>query len=791
MFNEVTYSLGVDLGTTYTAAAVFDGGASRVVSLAHDRYAIPSVVVPPRGTSPALVGSPALTVGATEPDRVAREFKRRFGDAIPMIVDGDPWMPEALTGLLLRTVVDRVEAEMGGAASEVVLTYPATWREHRLDLLREMAVSSGLAEATFITEPVAAAINYHDRQASKHAPVPNGGLVAVYDLGGGTFDAAVLELQDLSYRIRGEPEGLGFLGGIDFDLAVLEIVTESAAESLAGLDPTDEQTKIALARLREECTLAKEVLSQEHSAIVPVVLPGSTDRVVVQRSEFEERIDDLVEQTVDALDRSLQSAGLAGGADVDSVLLVGGSSRVPLVASRLGERLGVPVRVDTHPKQAIALGAASATRPISQPAASSVPTTIDATAQLETMSEPTVLPLMTVAVGDFQHAVEDRYVLALNGPISGTAIPLSETPTTIGRMASSSTVGLNDRRVSRSHVQFVKTRDGVVATDLESTNGTWVDGVQIHGPTVLEPGAIVEVGSTLLLIEAPLFSPPAPEMIASSWTMPPMEGETGIAARFGRGKAGRAWLDTFQTSLPELAETVAKVRRARRVFRPNGPRALAWFEHAPERLFPRSEQDEHFGSVTLGHGPSRSLLDLAGPARLKGNERAALDAELAPYAVDPWAPISLRVMDASTVIATRPVDGKAILRSMMYEFVRFHPEVPVVVFGIDPDTSEWSFLKGGNCQKGVDGVADHEGLVVSFEPGRVASVGVSASGTERGSRGAIRIVELGAVRDDADAMVTPTAEDGVFQLVRGDESGLNFIPATLPSGRVPTARPNP
>ena len=618
---NVAYTLGVDLGTTYTAAAVADGSSARVISLAHDRYAIPSVVVPSRDGSSALVGSSALTIGATEPDRVAREFKRRFGDATPMIVGGDPWMPEALTGVLLRSVVDSVVAEMGSAPGEIVLTHPATWHEHRLDLLQTMVESIGLSSVRFIGEPVAAAINYHDRQVSKNEPVRDGALIAVYDLGGGTFDAAVLELHDRNYVIRGEPEGLGFLGGIDFDLAVLDIVKEKAADALMGVDHTDEQTAIALARLREECTLAKEVLSQEHSALVPVVLPGTTDRVVVQRTEFDERIDDLVEQTVDALERSLNSAGLSSASDADSVLLVGGSSRVPLVASRLGERLGVPVLVDTHPKQAVALGAARATRPRPTPAPV-VLSTVDSLARLETMSEPTVLPPMTIAVSDVLQVVEERYLLALNGPMSGSAITLSSTPTTIGRLATPDSVGLNDSRVSRRHIEVVKTDDGVIVTDLQSTNGTWIDGVQLHDSMLLEPGAIIEVGSTLLLLEAPFFSPPAPAMLASSWSMPPFVPSDGLTGRFSRGKAGRAWLEEIRPQIAELDSTAAQMRRARRVFRPNGPRTFAWFERAPERVFPRNAQDEHYGSVTLGHGPRPSLIDLTPPAKLRGGERA-------------------------------------------------------------------------------------------------------------------------------------------------------------------------
>ena len=251
----MAYTLGVDLGTTYSAAAVAEGSGPRVISLAHDRYAIPSVVAPPHNGSPALVGGNALTVAATEPDRVAREFKRRFGDATPLIVGGQPWMPEDLMGLLLQSIVGKVEGEMGSACGDLVLTYPATWRAHRLDLLRKMVDNVGLSTARFVTEPVAAAINYHERRASRNEVVPDGALVAVYDLGGGTFDAAVLELQGESYAIRGEPEGLGFLGGIDFDLAVLSIVKEKAADALAAVDPANPQTGLALARLREQCTL--------------------------------------------------------------------------------------------------------------------------------------------------------------------------------------------------------------------------------------------------------------------------------------------------------------------------------------------------------------------------------------------------------------------------------------------------------------------------------------------------------------------------------------------------------
>ncbi len=789
MFGGVSYTLGVDLGTTYTAAAISESATTRVVSLAHDRYAIPSVVAPPIDGSSLLIGASALTVAATEPNRVAREFKRRFGDATPMVVGNEPWLPEQLTGLLLRVVVNKVRDEMGGEESELVLTYPAIWREHRLDLLREMVESIELSNTRFISEPVAAAINYQDRQHSRNEPVRVGSLVAVYDLGGGTFDAAVLELQDQSYQIRGEPEGLGFLGGIDFDLAVLDIVKERSAETLASVDFDDPQIELALARLRQECTLAKEVLSNEHSAIVPVVLPGQTDRVLIQREEFEGRIDDMVEQTVDALERSLNSAGLTSASEVDSVLLVGGSSRVPLVAARLTERLGVPVRVDTHPKQAVALGAARATS--SKPAAKSAPMTVDSIANLDTIGEPTVLPPMTVAVSGFQSAVEERYLVALNGPMSGTALPLTEEITTVGRLTTGGSIGLNDERVSRRHFEVAKSKGEVSIRDLGSTNGTWIDGVAVEGTMMLEPGSIIEVGSTLLLLEAPFFTLPAPEMIAASWSLPPLVLEGGFAARFKGSKAAKEWVAALQPSLDELDASVDKVRRSRRMFRANGPRTLAWFKNAPERIYPRTTQDDHYGSVTLGHGPRPTLFDLGAPKGLKGAELEQLTEMMSSYMVDPWAPISLSLIGRTTTIDLPPTDGKALLRSLLYEFVHFHSDERIVLFGIDPQVEEWAFLQSGNCVIGDENEVDHDGLVVSYAAGRIASVGVSQRGEERGSRGTIRASDVPSTLGPNDAAVVATPEDGVFQLIKPGDPVLNFIPATLPAGRVPTTKPVP
>ena len=562
-----------------------------------------------------------------------------------------------------------------------------------------------------------------------------------------------------------------------------------AADALAAIDPSDPQTELALARLREQCTLAKEVLSQEHSAIVPVVLPGSTGTVVIQRQEFESAIEDLVEQTVDALERSLHSAGLNDGSDVDSVLLVGGSSRVPMVSTLLADRLGVPVLVDTHPKQAVVLGACRATVPRAR---SAVPITVETEASLDTVSsEPTVLPPMTVTIAEVQAAVEERYLLALNGPLSGTTVEITTEPSIVGRITGNGVIGLNDSRISRRHLQVHRTDEGVVLTDLDSTNGTWVDGRQITGEHVVEPGSIIELGSTLLLLESPFFALPAPEMLASSWSMPPLVLQTGLSGRLANRKAGGEWLASTAEHFADLGDMVDRVRRSRRMFRPNGPRTVGWVKHAPDRVFPRSTDDDYYGSVTLGHGPSPTLFDFTPPKGLRSGDRDSLAERIGAYGVDPWVPIPLSLLGAETTIGLPTRDAKALLRSMLYEFVHFHPREPLVLFGIDPAVSEWEFLNVGSPVVGEPGASAYEGLVISYGPGRVAAVGVSGRGTEVGSAGTLRVGELPGSLAANQAVIVPTDDDGVFQLVHGGSPALNFIPATLPAGRVPTTKPTP
>ena len=348
--------LGIDLGTTYTAAAVHDGEPRRrpeMVPLGERGPTVPSVLW--LGLDGRFVaGDAAERRAVTDPERVARQFKRRLGDPTPLLVGETSVPAEVLTGRLLHWVVERaVQARGGERPAELVLTHPANWGPYKRDLLGKAAEIAGVPGVVLVTEPQAAAISYASQER-----VDEGAVVAVYDLGGGTFDAAVLRKDaDGGFTVLGSPEGIERLGGIDVDAAVFAHVMAAAGDPLDDLDPDDPQAMAAVARLRDECTMAKESLSLDSETSVPVLLPTVQTEVRLARSELEALVRPALGETVTALERALRSAAVSPGA-VDHVLLVGGSSRIPLVSQLVSSGLGRPVAVDAHPKHAVALGAA-------------------------------------------------------------------------------------------------------------------------------------------------------------------------------------------------------------------------------------------------------------------------------------------------------------------------------------------------------------------------------------------------------------------------------------------------
>ncbi|MET8154561.1 Hsp70 family protein, partial [Actinoplanes sp. NPDC005259] len=346
------YALGIDLGTTFTAAAIWRDGRAETVSLGDRSAAIPSVVLL-RQDETFLTGDAAHRRGFSEPQRVAREFKRRLGDTTPFLLGGVPQSAEALMSRLLRWVVDEVTRREGGAPAAICITHPANWGPYKMDLMRQAARMADLdLPVTYTTEPEAAAVNYTQQQR-----VEQGSVVAVYDLGGGTFDAAVLRKTATGFEVMGQPEGIERLGGTDFDAAVFNHVRAALDGKLEALDEDDTAAINAVARLRDECVQAKEALSSDTDTTIPVLLPEVSTEVRLTRAEFEAMVRPALHGSVEALQRALRSADCTPE-QVRSVLLVGGSSRMPIVAQLVGSELGRPVVVDAHPKHSVALGAA-------------------------------------------------------------------------------------------------------------------------------------------------------------------------------------------------------------------------------------------------------------------------------------------------------------------------------------------------------------------------------------------------------------------------------------------------
>ncbi len=351
----MSYTLGIDLGTTSSAAAINDGTTVRMLSVDHSAAVVPSVVhLDSEGT--ILVGAAAERRAITDPGGVAREFKRRFGDPQPLILSGTPVSANDLMLEVAKALVGIATDQLGEAPTEIIVCHPANWGSYKVGLLADTLENSSLPPHRLITEPEAAAIHYAAQER-----VGDGEVIAVYDLGGGTFDAVVLrkdEARTSGWEVLGEPRGIERLGGIDFDVAVLHHVIEALSLDLDAFDSDDPANLTAMTRFRAECREAKHALSADVSATVPVLLPGYNETVRITRREFEALIDPAIGRTIDTLDVAVSTTGLEMES-IDRILLVGGSTRVPLVAARLAAATQRPIMSDAHPKHAMALGAAA------------------------------------------------------------------------------------------------------------------------------------------------------------------------------------------------------------------------------------------------------------------------------------------------------------------------------------------------------------------------------------------------------------------------------------------------
>ncbi len=343
---------------------------------------IPTVIAYPDDGQP-LIGEAAERRAMTEPERVAREFKRRVGDPVPFIVAGSPRSAETLMALVLRSVIATVSNAEGAPPSEITVTHPASWGPYKTAQLDQIFQLAGCPGATTMTEPEAAARHY----AAQERLEP-GSTIAVFDFGGGTFDAAILHNDlDGSYELIGEAQGLERLGGIDLDHALFHRVVEHLELELSDLDDTP-ANRNAIARLRSECVTAKETLSTDTATTVPVMLPENHTEVRLTRREFEEMIRPAVVDAITAIDGTISAAGL-DAEDLTAILLVGGSSRIPLVSQLVSQHFNRPTLVDAHPKHAVAAGAALSVEPTTIVEAATPQVAADSTASTP-VAEPSI-----------------------------------------------------------------------------------------------------------------------------------------------------------------------------------------------------------------------------------------------------------------------------------------------------------------------------------------------------------------------------------------------------------------
>lgn len=354
------YSIGVDLGTTSIAVAIGDDLGTRAAPLS------PLLVAPSVAFCAAdgtiLTGEAALDAAAEgEPTRLVRGFKRRLGDPTPIIVGGVGFPPESLMAAQLRDVVAQIVEQQGAAPERVVLTCPAAWGPYRSEQFARIAELSGVAIDEIVIEPIATATS-----VSRERHLGEGAILAVFDLGGRTFDATVLRMGVDGLEVLGTPEGVEHLGGDDFDDAVRGLLDQRVGGRISALDAADPTDAAMLAAIDDACTSAKESLSVRDETVVRLPFDGDHQSVAITRADLERAIRPSVELAVAALLRTIDSAGLDADA-IEVVVLAGGSSRIPLVAEEVAG-IGRPVAATHHPKFTVALGAAERARALGAPA---------------------------------------------------------------------------------------------------------------------------------------------------------------------------------------------------------------------------------------------------------------------------------------------------------------------------------------------------------------------------------------------------------------------------------------
>ncbi len=350
--------LGIDIGTSYSSVALLMDGKIDMIKLSTgtcafgDSYSMPTAVYADSGA--ILVGQAAFNKRILDPGRFKSEFKRDFGTTTPYLLGGEAYLPEQLYTELFLHIKKQSVQQAGEDIEMVYITHPANYGNNKKLLLEKAAHNAGLFQLAFVDEPTAAAIGYAQKNK-----IRDGDILLVYDLGGGTFDVALIKKTERGYVHLSEPLGISQCGGVDFDRAIFDDILKKLEE--AGRFDINRlmNEKRFIASLSEISIQIKHQLSQAEVHTQPIAVGFDYFDYRITKKEFEQLIQPTVERTCSKIKDIIYNGGLAAN-DIDKVLMVGGSSRVPLVRDMVGKTLGINISYDSDPELTICQGAVCA-----------------------------------------------------------------------------------------------------------------------------------------------------------------------------------------------------------------------------------------------------------------------------------------------------------------------------------------------------------------------------------------------------------------------------------------------
>lgn len=344
--------IGIDLGTTNSAVAVMEGGESVIIPNIEGNRTTPSVVAFTKDGE-RLVGETAKRQAITNPDRTISSIKRHMGSDFTVKIDGKTYTPQDISAMILQKLKADAESYLGEKITEAVITVPAYFTDAQRQATKDAGRIAGLDVKRIVNEPTAAALAYGEDK-DKDAQT-----VMVYDLGGGTFDVSILELSDGVFEVHAT-RGNNKLGGDDFDNRLIDYIAEEFKKE-NGIDLKAD--KMSLQRLKEAAEKAKKELSSTMSTNVnlPFITASQAGplhlNMDITRAKFNELTADLVKMTEGPVKDALKDAGLSAN-EIDKVLLVGGSTRIPAVQECIRKLTGKNPQKDINPDECVALGAA-------------------------------------------------------------------------------------------------------------------------------------------------------------------------------------------------------------------------------------------------------------------------------------------------------------------------------------------------------------------------------------------------------------------------------------------------